>query len=225
VGTLPNILILEDEPGQAATLVAELRRQAVPFTSINVERHDSLPQALENYAVDLILADHAEPSEKAFAALEAIHEQHPEIPFVILTSTCDPGLLVEIFECGAAGHVRRQHLEELAPIVLTALENARPSAALTGDEIIREVPAVDGPAAERTDGRHQETQPVCPRCKRIADSLGQWEQLEIYLRLHRQATIRLGMCPDCAQRERSLRDHEPASNRPSCRGDGVKRIP
>ena len=225
MGKIPNILILEGEPGHAAALLAELDRQGITFGSVNVEGHDSLLQALDDHAVDLILAEHAVPSEKAFAALEAVHEQHPEIPFVILTSTCEPGLLVELFECGAAGHVRRQHPEELAPIVLMALENAKQAAASAEVEIIREVTASDDePAGLKTDC-HQETQPVCPRCKRIADPLGQWERLETYLRLHRQATVSLGTCPDCAQHERSLGNQELTSIRQSCRGGVVTRIP
>lgn len=225
MGKLPNILILEGEPGHAAALIAELDRQGITFASVNVEGHDSLLQALETDPADLILADYAAPTEKAFTALEAVHRQHPQIPFVILTSNCDPGLLVELFECGAAGHVRRQQPEELAPIVLMALENAKQAAALTEIEIIQEVTASDDQPAEMKTDRHQETQPVCPRCKRIADSLGQWEGLEAYLRLHRQATISLGTCPDCAQRERSFGNQELASNRQSCRGSVVKRIP
>ena len=225
MGKLPNILILEGEPGHAETLVAELRRQAVPFANVSVGRHDSLQQALENNAVDLIIAEHAAPSENAFAALETVREQHPEIPFVILTSTCDPGLLVEIFECGAAGHVRRQQPEELAPIVLMALESAKQLDPLTEVEVIREVPAGDDQSAEPKTDLQERPHPVCPRCKRIADSLGHWERLETYLRLHRQATIALETCPDCTQREHSFGNHELTSNRQSCRGGGVKRIP
>lgn len=212
MGKLPNILILEGEPGHTAALLAELERQGISFASVHVEHHNSLLQALETDPADLILADYAVPSEKAFTALEAVHELHPEIPFIILASTCDPGLLVEIFECGAAGHVRRQQPDELARIILMALENATQSAPLTEVEIIREVPASDDQPAETKTDRHQKTQPVCPRCTRIADSLGQWERLDIYLRLHHQATVSLGTCPDCAQRERSFGNHELVSN-------------
>ena len=225
MGKLPNILILEDEPGHAAALLAELDRQGVIFGNVNVEAHDSLLQALENNTVDLILAEHAVPSEKAFTALEAVHEQHPEIPVVILTSNCDPSVLVEIFECGAVGHVRRQQPDELAPVVLMALEKAKQFAPLTEVEIIREAQASNDQPAETKTDRHQETQPVCPQCKRIADSLGHWERLETYLRLHRQATVSLETCPDCAHHERSFGNHELTSIRQSCRGGVVKRIP
>ena len=225
MGKRPNILIVEDEQGHAALLAAELDRQGVLFASVNVERLDSFLRVLENEPVDLILAEHTATSEKAFAALEAAREQRPEIPFVIVTSSCDPGLLVEIFECGAAGYVRRQQPEELAQIVLKALESAKQLDPLTEVEVIREVPAGDDQSAEPKTDLQERPHLVCPRCKRIADSLGHWERLETYLRLHRQATIALETCPDCTQREHSFGNHELTSNRQSCRGGGVKRIP
>lgn len=194
----PNILILESEPGHATKLVAELHRQRIQFASVKVEHRDSFLRALDDEHSDLILAEYTVPSGNAFADLEAVHEQHPEVPFVILTASCDPGLLIEIFECGAAGHVRRQQPDELAPIIRLALENAQQLRPPIEVEILQEDPMRPDRPAYLKVSPSPTIQPVCPRCKRIADPLGQWERLDTYLRLHHQATVTLGTCPDCA---------------------------
>jgi len=40
--------------------------------------------------------------------------------------------------------------------------------------------------------------PMCANCKNIRDDNGYWQQLEIYIRDHSQATISHGICPTCA---------------------------
>ena len=38
---------------------------------------------------------------------------------------------------------------------------------------------------------------ICSTCKKICNSLGQWEQLETYIASHSEADFTHGMCPDC----------------------------
>lgn len=198
MGRQSKILIVESEPGHGAMLAAELVRQKVHYTGIKVERQESFLRALDDDPVDLILGDYTAPTEESFAALEAAHAQHPKIPFVVLTSSCNPGLLVEMFECGAAGYVRKQHLGDLAPIIHLALENAHQFPASTEIEIIREEPIRHDRLKDRAAEISSQVQPVCSRCHRISDTPGHWDRLDTYLRIHHQATVALGTCPDCA---------------------------
>jgi PAS domain S-box-containing protein len=39
--------------------------------------------------------------------------------------------------------------------------------------------------------------PICSFCKRIRDDRGYWEQVEVYIRDHSQATFSHGLCPEC----------------------------
>jgi len=41
--------------------------------------------------------------------------------------------------------------------------------------------------------------PICMHCKRISDDLGQWEQIEEYVRQHSHAEFTHGLCPECAR--------------------------
>lgn len=41
--------------------------------------------------------------------------------------------------------------------------------------------------------------PICSVCKKIRDDRGYWEQVEVYVRDHSDATFSHGLCPGCAK--------------------------
>jgi hypothetical protein len=41
--------------------------------------------------------------------------------------------------------------------------------------------------------------PICPSCKRIRDTKGDWYQMETYMEIHLQARLNNGLCPGCAR--------------------------
>ncbi|MCX5814130.1 MAG: PAS domain-containing protein [Proteobacteria bacterium] len=41
--------------------------------------------------------------------------------------------------------------------------------------------------------------PVCASCKKIRNDKGYWEQIEVYIRDHSEATFTHGICPACAE--------------------------
>jgi PAS domain-containing protein len=41
--------------------------------------------------------------------------------------------------------------------------------------------------------------PMCSSCKKIRDSAGEWQNLELYLRQHTDAKLTHGLCPQCAR--------------------------
>jgi PAS domain S-box-containing protein len=42
--------------------------------------------------------------------------------------------------------------------------------------------------------------PICASCKRIRDDHGYWQQVEIYIRSHSEATFTHSICPECLKR-------------------------
>ena len=74
-----------------------------------------------------------------------------------------------------------------------------------------DVPALKRAAAERERliGELQEALarvkllsgllPICAGCKKIRDEQGSWQQMEIYIRAHSEASFSHGMCPECAE--------------------------
>lgn len=45
--------------------------------------------------------------------------------------------------------------------------------------------------------------PICPTCKKIRDDKGYWNQLEVYISTHTDATLTHGVCPHCAEEYRA----------------------
>jgi PAS domain S-box-containing protein len=41
--------------------------------------------------------------------------------------------------------------------------------------------------------------PICANCKKIRDDKGYWQQVEVYVRDHSEATFTHGLCPECAK--------------------------
>jgi hypothetical protein len=39
--------------------------------------------------------------------------------------------------------------------------------------------------------------PICANCKKIRDDQGYWNQVEVYVGSHSEATFSHGICPDC----------------------------
>jgi PAS domain S-box-containing protein len=42
--------------------------------------------------------------------------------------------------------------------------------------------------------------PICAGCKQIRDDRGVWQKLETYIRMHTEASVTHGICPECTQR-------------------------
>ncbi len=198
--TGPNILILETETGQGALLLEDLRERRFPLGTVSVKPLEQLHQAVKAYPPDIILADFVRLTAESFSLIENLRDSHPEIPVIVITSNCDPGQLVELFECGAANHVRRHQIADLGPIIQFTLENPDDLLRIPPEEVVRDiVPSRPTGTHPRRSCASESVRRVCEQCGRIASASGEWERLSAYLRMHQEATVSLGVCPNCAR--------------------------
>jgi CheY-like chemotaxis protein len=92
-GDAIRLLLVEDTPGDAATLMALLARSTAP--SIQVEHVVSLERAsdfLDRHEVDLIVLDLGLPDAQGLEGVELLAARHAATPFVVLTGTDDDNL-------------------------------------------------------------------------------------------------------------------------------------
>lgn len=81
----PVVLLVDDDQDFLRDL-RDLLISGIP--GVKVHMADSGPAALQSLrelAVDLIIADHQMPGMDGLQFLEAAHEQHPEVPRIMLT--------------------------------------------------------------------------------------------------------------------------------------------
>jgi CheY-like chemotaxis protein len=192
-----HILMIEDDRLEAIRLLRELEKQGISFHSECVETRDDFLQTLAHDPPDLILADRGQPSFTTFEALELAREKCPRVPFVFVTGQYDQGLMVEMFDSGAAGCVCKSRLAELGEVIQRALDEAVERDRSRVAETPGEAPAQQ-PAFPRKTKPEDTPRLICSHCKRICDEQGAWEELEAYLQKHGRVTVTLSVCPSCA---------------------------
>ncbi len=196
-----QIIIIEDDPADAARLTLELERCGLEFRSECVTSRDDFVHALE-HKPDLILSDHGLPAFSGFIALSIVQERSLKTPFIFVTGWYDQGLMVEMFDSGAAGYVYKNRLSDLGPVIRQALEEVD-----SGDETAAAPAAPVNPAGTEPPPALKplrEVRVICAQCKKVRSENGYWESIEACLDQQRQVTITLGMCPECASKVRVL---------------------
>ena len=185
-----QILIIEDDPADALRLMHELGRCGIPFRGHRVETRTDFLNAVAKERPDLVLSDHGLPSFSGFAALDIIQEKCPEVPFIFVTGSYDQGMMVEMFESGAAGYVYKNRLSELGPAIQQALKEIG-----TRPEQRSETESSQQPHVSDQPRRGQLL--ICSHCKKVRNETGDWEMIEDDLKAHKEATVSLGLCPRC----------------------------
>ena len=88
--TTVRVLLVEDSRDDAALIRAVLRRD--PRTTFDIEHHDRLEAAvsfLDTAPVDIVLLDFSLPDSFGLATYRRLHEAHPTVPVIVLTSLDD----------------------------------------------------------------------------------------------------------------------------------------
>jgi PAS domain S-box-containing protein len=120
MSTPHRILLVEDNDLDAQLLDRELKRTNVAFSMQRVQTKETFLRKLHEYAPTIIISDYHQPTFSALEALRLMKQQSLEIPFIVLTSTGNEEIAVEILKEGADDYLLKKHLRRL-PV---AIENA-----------------------------------------------------------------------------------------------------
>src|SRR5690348_2532772 len=112
-----SVLMLEDVDTDAQLIERELRKRGVVFHTTRVDNEAAFTERLARDGVDLILADYSLHSFDAFSALRIVHEQAPDVPFILVSGALGEDLAVEALKRGATDYVLKHNLSRLAPAV------------------------------------------------------------------------------------------------------------
>ena len=118
-----KLLIAEDNPDDAALMVAELRRAGF---APDWRRVDSEADFLEhlNGGLDLILADFQMPLLSGLRALELWKKSGLDVPFILVSGAIGEDTAVAVMKMGATDYLLKDRLARLGPAITHALAEA-----------------------------------------------------------------------------------------------------
>jgi two-component system sensor histidine kinase UhpB len=136
-----DILIVEDVPGDADAIEAQLRQEGVRFRARRLETRDEFLAALKNSPPDIIISDFNLPAFDGLEALRLVQQFRPDIPFILVTGPRSEEIAVECMREGADDYILKDSLKRLPSAMHNALrkkaaerERARAEAALRRSE-------------------------------------------------------------------------------------------
>ncbi len=191
-----RILLVEDNPGDAALLMEQLKLAATsPFDLVHVAFLSEALKRLESKSYDIVLLDLDLPDSNGLETVSRALGSGSEAAIVLLTGLEDTALGVEAVKKGAQDYlVKGQVAGSLLfkairySIERKRLENERQRLVHELKEALSKVKLLSGLI------------PICANCKKIRDDAGYWNQIEVYLQSHSEAEFTHGICPACVQK-------------------------
>jgi DNA-binding NtrC family response regulator len=119
-----RILLLEDDPTDAALIQELLEADNIACELTRVQTRTEYLGSLEDSAIELILADYKLPSFDGLSALKLAQNVRPDLPFIFVSGTLGEEVAIEAMKIGATDYVLKSRLSRLAPSVKRALREA-----------------------------------------------------------------------------------------------------
>jgi PAS domain S-box-containing protein len=119
-----RILVLEDDPTDAALIQELLEADNIACEVTRAQTRAEFLSGLEDPTIDLILADYKLPSFDGLSALKLAQNVRPDLPFIFVSGTLGEEVAIEALKIGATDYVLKSRLARLAPSVKRALREA-----------------------------------------------------------------------------------------------------
>ncbi|HEU0167106.1 MAG TPA: EAL domain-containing protein [Chloroflexota bacterium] len=122
---LLHLLLVEDSDDDAELLLIELRRAGYELHHTRVETAEQMHEALRDNSWDVVISDYHLPRFDALAALDTLHEQPLDVPFIIISGAIGEETAVAAMKRGAHDYVMKGNLARLVPAIERELREAR----------------------------------------------------------------------------------------------------
>ena len=127
--------MLEDSEADAELMRHELSRSNLVTVIERVDSEDAFAFALNDFAPDVVLADHSLAQFDAQSALALLRRVRPTTPLIIVTGSVDSHKTVACLRAGAEDLIIKGNLSGLAASIRDALHLRRPLEKLTARQI------------------------------------------------------------------------------------------
>lgn len=122
-----RILVVEDNPGDAALLRRYLSSGSARHSIVHVERVIDALEVLQSETPDVVLLDLSLPDSQGLATFTEVRVCRPDLPVVVLTGTDDEELATEAVKAGAQDYLVKGTIDAdaLARAIRYAVERNR----------------------------------------------------------------------------------------------------
>ncbi|HKB45247.1 MAG TPA: response regulator [Chitinophagaceae bacterium] len=120
-----KLLLLEDNPDDAALIGKLLERSGMKFSSILASDEKEFLKAIGENQFDAVLADNALPQYSSMEALNLIKKKNPDTAFILVTGTVSEEFAVNIIKQGADDYILKTNLTRLSAAINKAVEKKR----------------------------------------------------------------------------------------------------
>jgi len=120
-----KLLLLEDDISDAELIQKSLRRSGLVFKATIASDKLEFAAALYENAFDAVLADNSLPQFSGADALQFLHEQAIESPFILITEALSEEFAVAIIQQGADDYVLKSSLSRLSSSIARAIEKRK----------------------------------------------------------------------------------------------------
>lgn len=121
MGERLQILCLEDDPTDAALMMATLKQDRLDVEFSRVERESEFRAALGRSDWNVILADYMLPAFNGLDALAIAKSVCPDVPFILVSGALGEEPAIEALTKGATDYVLKHNLPRLASAVRRAI--------------------------------------------------------------------------------------------------------
>jgi len=131
-----DLIVVEDSVVDTELMVDALSEAGLVVEVRRVDDELALLAALEQRWPDAILSDWTLPRFSGAVALEIMHVYCPQVPFIFVSGSISETTAIEALRRGAIDYVYKHQLQQLAPALIRALDEARVLCALRDSEVL-----------------------------------------------------------------------------------------
>jgi DNA-binding NarL/FixJ family response regulator len=130
-----RVLLLQESEREAELITNELASSGMTITAQRVNSAEAFASALQNFAPDVVISDHALKHFDSSAALEILRSVRPTVPFFIVSGTLTGGQSVAAIRAGVEDIVLKGYLSRLPSALKDGLVVRRPLQKLTERQV------------------------------------------------------------------------------------------
>jgi CheY-like chemotaxis protein len=119
-----QVLIVEDNPGDAMAVVRQLEEDGFDVTWQRVETEAAYLAALHPQ-LDIVLTDFNLPTFSAVAAVDLLMKSNLDVPIIVVSGNIEDEIAVNLLRAGAADFLLKDRLGRLGDAVRGAMEERR----------------------------------------------------------------------------------------------------